>query len=190
MGHKWVNVFYVQLTHTNPVTVNDLKTLADYVAAHHVVAGSSSISSTTTLTQVDVNFIPSAGNSLDYTGTYSAAGAGGTQVADASACQVITWIISDRYRGGHPSSYIPGLLAGSVANGSDISAGVVSALVAGMDALRTGINALTSTNITAMVMGTVRYESGNAWLSPPVFRAYTSTKGRNKLGSQRRRILS
>ena len=188
-NHRWVNVFYVQLTHTNPVTVNDLKTLADQLATSWLTQ-SSMISSSCSITQVDVSFIPSTGNVLDYTGTYASAGSGGAAVADAGACWVVNWVISDRYRGGHPRMYIPGVLSADVTNGSDMSGAHVSTLAANAAALRNTINALTSTNITAMSMGTVRYQSNNNWLSPPLFRAYTSVKVNPKLGSQRRRVHS
>lgn len=191
-GHQWVAVHYVSLAHTNPVTVNDLKTVADWIGAHYITIGTGYVSSSVILTQVDVSFIPSLGNVLDYTGSYSVAGIGGTAVGDASACQRIDWIISDRYRGGHPGTYVPGPVLANVTNGSDISSAAQSGLVSAAETYRNGLNALTSTNITAIVMGTVRYESSGSWLSPPVFRAYTSSKfGKGgKLASQRRRIVA
>lgn len=192
LGHAWVRVFYLEFTGTG-ITVDDLQSVADEVASLWLANTATYITNDVTLTAVDVRYIPSTGTELRYTGTYSDTGAlAGPSVDDASAAHVIDYVISDYYRGGHPRAYMAGVATAYVTNGSDISAGGQANLVNAENGFRNALNAYTTTNITAMTMGTVRFESGGAWLSPPYFVAFTSVKyGKGgKLGSQRRRILS
>lgn len=192
MGHAWVNVFYLNLTHTT-VTVTDLQTIADGIHTAWTAQFKPIMTSSVVLSQVDVRFIPTSGSELRYTGSYSETGTStDTQVSDAGACMVISWVISDYYRGGHPRMYIPCARNQTITNGSDVSSSLWSTVVGNANAFRNAINALTSSNVSAVVMGTVRFQHANAWLTPPVFTPFTSAKmGKSgKLASQRRRILA
>jgi hypothetical protein len=191
-GHAYTSVFYLNLTH-GVVTVTDLQNVADYIAAQWNTNYGPEVTGAVTLTAVDIRFIPTVGSELRYVGTYGYAGtnAGGNP-DNVSSCSVIDFVISDYYRGGHPRQYVPGPPLTAISNGSDISGTYMSALVAAVNTFRNNLNAHTTTNISAIVMGTVRFASGGAWLVPPRFVAFTSVKaGKNlKMGAQRRRILS
>lgn len=190
LGHKWVQVFYLQFTH-GVVTVTDLQSISDEIATLWNTNVAGHTTTTTILTSVTLVFIPSVGNEVVYEGVYSHAGTNASaQVADASACAVVQWKISAYYRGGHPRTYFPGLGAAQVTNGSDIDPAFVTALVTGWNAFRNALNAFTTTNVSAIVMGTLSFQTANAWRTTPVFRPFTSVAVNNKLGSQRRRIHS
>jgi hypothetical protein len=190
LTHKWAQIFYLQIT-GSAVTVNDLQSISDEIATLWNTDVAPNLPGTVVLTNVTVVYIPSAGNELTYEGTYSHAGSSGNaQVADASACYVVQWKISAYYRGGHPRSYQTGPTAASVTNGSQISSGAVSAMASAWNSFRNSLNAFTTTNITGIVMGTLSFQTGNAWRTTPVFRAFTSVAVSNILGSQRRRIRS
>jgi len=190
LGHEWVNVFYLELTHTDPVTVDDLSALADAIdteiAAHYPNAATTGM----VISEIKLVFIPTAGSELAFTKAVSHVGSGNAAINDAAACVVVNWVISDYYRGGHPRTYFAGADGTHVTNGSDLDSASRSGLAASANDFRNGLNAITTDNITAVQMGTVRFQSGGEWLSPPVFRPYTSVSVRTKLGSQRRRILS
>lgn len=191
-GHPWVSVMYLELTGTG-ITINDLSTLAGDIATDWDSNFKGFYTSAVVLTQVDIRYIPSLGNELRFVGAYSHAGTnGGTTGADASACYVLSWVISDYYRGGHPRTYLPGVPANLITNGSDIDATTFASLISNANSYRSAINALTTTNITGVQIGTVRFASNNAWLSPPRFVPFTGVKAgkKLKLGSQRRRILA
>lgn len=190
MGHKWVQVFYLQITGTG-VTVNDLQTIADAISAAYNTDLCPQQASTTVMTTVQIVFIPSVGNEVTYTGSYSHAGtAAGTRIDDVSSTAVLQWKISAYYRGGHPRSYFPGVPTTHVANGSDLDSTLTSGLATQANAFRNAVNAITSTNVTAVVMGTLSYQTANAWRTTPLFRQFTSVSVNPKLGSQRRRIHS
>jgi hypothetical protein len=188
----WTSVFYLELT-GGPGTVTDLQSLADEVASLWNTNYAPLVAPSVTLSSVDVRYYPSVGSELRYTGTYAHAGTNaGTSIDDVSSCIVVDFVISDYYRGGHPRQYLPGPIVTDVTAGKQISAAKQSAVVAGVNTFRNGLNAFTTTNFTAVVMGTVRFASGNVWLSPPYFVAFTSVKIGKKgvLGSQRRRLLA
>ena len=189
-NHRWVNVFYLQITTGGVVTVNDLQTVANGIASSWNTRIRPSLDNVCVLTGVQIIYVPSVGNEVVFQGTYTYTGAGNDHVSDAGAAYVIDWTISAAYRGGHPRSYWPGVINAYVTNGSDITAAGLTALNTAATNFRNDINVLTATNITAVVMGTLSFASGKVWRGTPIFRAYNSNKVRNKLGSQRRRILS
>lgn len=188
--HKWTNVFWLDVTHTDPVTVNDLQTIADAIATSWNTNVANLLTTAVSLTEVQIVFFPTSGTELVFTGAYSHPGIQGDQVHDAGASIVVDWTIGAFYRGGHPRSYIPGPRSDKVNNGSTLDAAYATSLVTAWNTLRNNINALTSTNITAVVMGTCSFVRDKAYRVAPVFFPYTSTRVRPILGSQRRRITS
>lgn len=188
--HRFVHVFYLQLTHTT-VTVNDLQSLADEISTLWNTNIAPKSVSNVTLTSVAVTFIDAPGSEVVYQGTYSHAGTyAGTAVNDASLCYVVNWKISAYYRGGHPRTYMPGLTTADITNGSDINSTSASGVATAWNTFRNSLNAYTTTNISAIVMGTLSFQTANAWRTTPVFRPYTSVSVNPKAGSQRRRIHS
>lgn len=189
-GHRWVNVFWLNVTHSAAVTVNDLKSIADGIDAAWAANVAVQLDNHAVMNQVDVAFFPTSTTEVRYTGSYNRVGGQASQLQDAAACVVVVWIISAFYRGGKPRSYLPGVRADQLNNGSDFTSAFVSTTATGMNNYRNAVNALTSTNITAVTMGTLSFIHANAYRAAAVFYEYTSVKIRSKLGTQRRRILS
>lgn len=192
LGHPWVNVFYLLVTHTSAITVTDVQTIADGIATAWA-AHAGSFSTECVLLTVDVTVFPTSGTEVRYVGTYSHAGTSTvTSLKEVSACFVVDYITGEYYRGGHPRSYLSGVPQDATTDGANLTSSYQSGIVTNWNAIRNAINALTSTNITAITMGTVRYASGKAWLSPPRFVPFTSVKigKKGKIGSQRRRLLN
>jgi hypothetical protein len=189
-GHKWVQVFYLQLTGSG-VTVNDLQSLSDAIEGLYNTNIKAWWPSVVTLTDVSIVYIVSAGVELTFEKNYSLTGTSAASPIDnASGAVVVRWKISAYYRGGHPRSYMPGPTSDYVSNGSDVSGSAQTNIASAWNAVRNGINAITTTNITGVVMGTLSFQTGNAWRVTPVFRPFTSVSINPKLGTQRRRILS
>lgn len=188
--HKFANVFYLGLTGGGIVS-SDLNTLATSLATQWNTNIAPALCNTVTLTNTDIVYIPSVGNEL--VGASSASHNGqvvNAPVDDVSASFVVNWLISAYYRGGHPRWYLPGVDRTAVTNGSAIAGANTSALATDMAAFRTAVNAMTTTNISAVVIGTMSFQSGNAWRGTPLFRPFTGVKIKSTLGSQRRRIHS
>lgn len=190
LTHTWVMVFYLQLTGSG-IIVNDLQSVANQIDTLWNTNIAPKVPTTVTMTNISVVFIPSVGNETRYDGSYSRAGTNGnTQVADASACYVVRWAISAYYRGGHPRTYMPGVSTADVTNGSAIGGASASNIATAWNTIRNALNSFTTTNITGIVMGTLSFQTGNAWRATPLFRPFTSVSVSNLLGSQRRRIRS
>lgn len=191
-GHKWANVFWLDVATAGPATVSDLQDLANEIDTAYGTDVWGIPCNEAVWTQIALEYFHSGGN-LSYVKSIShSAGGGPGAVTDASACFVVDYVISASYRGGHPRVYIPGVKSISITNGSAIDATLMTSIVNGVNAFRNALNAFTTTNLTAVTMGTVSFVRAHAWRTPPVFEPYTSVKpGKSsKLGSQRRRILS
>jgi hypothetical protein len=189
-GHAWTQVFYLALTGSGIVAA-DLNTLATDLANSWNTNIAPVSTGDSILTGVEIVYIPSVGNEVVGSATVSHAGSNaGSSIADASACAVVNWNISAYYRGGHPRTYQPGILGSVITNGSIISSGQRSSIATGWANFRTAVNAYTTTNISGVSMGTMSFQTGNSWRTPPIFRAYTGCSVRTVLGSQRRRLKS
>jgi hypothetical protein len=185
-----VQVFYLQLTH-GVVTVTDIQAIADAMDGYWNTNIKPQVTPDVVMQGIDIVYINAVGSEIVYKGSYNRVGTNAdTTVSDASAAYVINWAIAAYYRGGHPRSYLPGVANGAVSAGSNISSGARTNLATAWNAFRNAVNTLTTTNVSAIVMGTLSFQTGNAWRGAPVFRPFTSVSVRNKLGSQRRRILT
>lgn len=185
-GNEWVNVFWLNLTATTHVTADLVNVVDTMVGAYHTNL-MPQMSSAYQVVSAKASWLYAGGNSLEYLGSYSYVGSGGASYLTDAACAVIDWSITDYYRGGHPRTYMPGVPSGSVNTGRTLGGTYRTNLTSGANAYIAAVNAITHGGISAVALGTVRFASGNAWLSPPVFRAYQSSSVRSVLGNQRRR---
>lgn len=191
-GHKAANTFYLDVTGAG-VIVNDLSSVANAIETAFAADMVPVLAGGYDLITIDLVYQSGVGTEIAFTKAVShSGGRAGSNLPDAAVCHVIDWVISARYRGGHPRWYLAGIVEGDTSNGSDVSSAAQTAVIAGCNSFRNAINAITTTNITAVVMGTVSFQTAGAWRTPPVFRQYTSVKYGNggKIGNQRRRIHS
>lgn len=190
MGHKWVAILWLQLTATSR-TQAALQTIVSGVSSAWGANFITGFPNTYSLTSVEGIWItPGAGEIIATDNTVRTGTSTTAAVMDASATYVVSWRLNAYYRGGHPRTYLPGVRLDFVTNGSDITAGQLSTLQTSALAFLNAVNALTATGITATLLGTVSFQSGNAWRTPPIFRPYTGVGISSKLGTQRRRIHS
>lgn len=189
-SHSWNNIFYVTLAGSS-IDSTDLDTLASTIATSWGTNIAPHLSDSVTLTNVQIVYLPSAGTEV--LGTWGGSKPGtrtAQQLQDASGAYVMSWKIGAYYRGGHPRWYVPGVATSDITNGSDVSGTAQGAFATAFAALRGAINSATTTHISSVTMGTVSFQTGNAWRSPPIFRAFGSVALSKKLGNQRRRIHS
>jgi hypothetical protein len=189
-GHKWANVFWLEVTKSAPVTVNDLSALATALASAWNTDLVTFCGSQHVTTEVQVTYYDTTGPTLQFVDAVNLVGGQPSTFPDASAAYLIDWVISAIYRGGHPRTYLAGPNNGDVVTGGQLAGGVQTSFATHSNAFRNAVNAITTTNITTVVMGTVSFVHALAWRSPPVFRAYTSTKVNGSIGTIKRRIRS
>lgn len=188
-GNSWVNVFWLNLTSTTHVAA-DLKSIVDSMVTSYNGNFMANLSSVSVQTGAKATWLYASGQALEYQGSYSNAGLASATAEPDAVCAVLNWSIADYYRGGHPRTYFLGIPSANVTNGRLLGSGFQSALATAGTNFITAVNALTHGGISAVQLGTVRFASGNAWLSPPVFRAYNSCSTRPVLGTQRRRYAA
>ena len=181
-------VFYLRLTDDGTRTINDLNSILTAVGTNLNTDVMASLSSGCVVTLITGVWITSVGNQLTSSVSVNYPGTQSTAVGDAAACMVVDWKISDYYRGGHPRTYFPGLVQSTITNGSTIAAATLTGLATAFGNWRNHINALTATHVSQVEMGTVRFQSAGAWLTPPVFRVFTGLSIRSLMGTQRRRL--
>lgn len=184
----YLNVFWLRLTDDGTQIVGDLNSvIGTFLAAYNtnLVAQMGSCVAGGTAT---AEWITSPGNALESLQSVAFTPSGNTCVNDAAASWLIDWGISDRYRGGHPRSYMPGPNTAHITNGSQIDGTMRPSMATSAAAFLTAANAITHGHITKVELGTVAFSRANVWLTPPVFKPYTSSGIRLHLASQRRRI--
>jgi hypothetical protein len=188
--HHWTQIFYLQLTGTG-ITAADLTTLAGDIATDYTSNVKPMVPASVVLTGIDITFVPSVGNEVVANTSQSITGTlAGTDVSNAATCFVVNWTISAYYRGGHPRTYMPGVITADLTNGSVVSSARQSSVANNWNNFRIALNAYTTTNISGVVMGTLSFASGNAWRATPLFRTFTGASTRSTVGIQKRRLKS
>jgi hypothetical protein len=188
-GNPWVNVFWLNLTATTH-TAADLKNIVDSMVAAYATRLMANASNVSYQTGAKATWLYASNQAIEYQGSYSnVGGQTGTALPDSS-CVVIDWSIADYYRGGHPRTYLAVVSNSVVGVGRNIGSTFSATLATAANGFISDVNALTHGGISAVGLGTVRFASGNAWLSPPVFRGYLSASVRPILGTQRRRLAA
>lgn len=186
-SNTWVNVLWLNLTSTTHVAA-DIKSVVDSMLAAYVTRFGAYISSECTIAQASASWLYASNTVLEYTGTNANAPTGAaTNVTDAVSA-MINWSITDYYRGGHPRTYLPGVPSAQIANANFLNSTYRTNVNTAASNFLTDVNALTHGGISAVALGTVRFASGNAWLSPPVFKAYQAAGVRSRVAIQKRRL--
>jgi len=188
VGTPWTNVFYLNLLDDGTQTSADLKSVSDATVAAFFARFKPQVPTNWTLTDCKATWITGTGTALEYQGSYADAGTGTGTAEPANCCYVINWSINQYYRGGHPRTYLTGVLNSNFTNPNQITTAGQAALATAAVNFMNDVNALTATHITSVALGTVSFARGNAWRVPPVFYAYKGASCRQFLGTQRRRI--
>jgi hypothetical protein len=188
--HKFANVFYLSLTGSS-IASSDLNTFASDVAGFWNTRFAPQLNQVVALNKVDIVYVPSVGNELtglwtgSHTGQVSSA-----EVENSGTSYLINWAINAYYRGGHPRWYLPGVSSVAVSNGSAVSGTYISNLTTAATNFMNDVNGQTTTNISAAVIGTMSFATGNSWRGTPLFRAFKAASCSGVIGMQRRRIKS
>jgi hypothetical protein len=184
----WTNVFHLFVTTDGTKTAADLKTIVDSFVAAMFARMKATTSSDCVIVSAQATWITSAGNAIEYAGSYADTGLGGGAVGDASAAAVLNWSISSFYRGGHPRTYLAGVVAGNTDGASQLTNVYLAAIATAANLWLSDVNALTTAHILTVRFGTVAMQLHNAWLVTPVFKAFNAASTRKIFGTQRRRL--
>lgn len=187
---KASNIFYGLLVGGAPSSPTNLSNVATGMFTA-IFAGSPAlkdvIASTWSLESIET-FDNSGGTNFFVDPTASPmAGGGGSLPPQVSTA--ISWPIASRYRGGHPRTYLPGVLIAdeSTPGSRMMSTGAQAAKLNAATNFLTSANSIVPSSGVTFTLGTIRASSHGAQLTPPVFFAYTVPLVHLRFDSQRRR---
>jgi hypothetical protein len=125
-------------------------------------------------------------------GSHSAVANGGSGAAflGANSALVISHNIARRYRGGHPRSYIAGLLSADLFDANLITAANRTTFQTDWDAFIAACVVGPIPGTTTITYVNVSYHSAHVLRPVPVVDIITSSTVKQRLGSQRRRVGS
>jgi hypothetical protein len=138
-------------------------------------------------TECDVEYWTGTGNMIsEVFGAHNGGVVGGG--FGASTAAVISWAITDSYRGGKPRNYLPGVPIGAAGTQRLFTDAFVSSLRTQAAAFLADVNAITTTHISSVALGVVHFFRGGVALSPPTFDPYIGASVQKRYCSQRRRL--
>jgi len=180
------NVLHATSQVTTPTAVGDLQTLANTVRSSWVTNVIPLQSNSLTLTDCVVTDLTNdTGASATSTGSNVGGLASAASPANTAVCW--SWKISNRYRGGHPRTYIAGLAQANVLNANTLTAAHVTAHAAAAAAVRTAVNALVI-GATTWQLCCVSYYKNKALRPVGINFIYTGVSVDSRIDSQRRRL--
>jgi hypothetical protein len=106
----------------------------------------------------------------------------------SNAAALLSWQISATYRGGKPRTYLPAGTTGQQASARTWADGFVSSLGANAATFLSTVDAITTTNITLVTLGTVAFFRAGVALAPPRFEAFSGVGVQKRICTQRRRL--
>lgn len=191
----WSNIFHYKTVESGTPTAADLADLNADLLTGFGVEFAPNLSTNWSTVQIENVYYPVAGGEL--VSALSAAHVGTDSGVDlpAAAAMVINWQIPSHYRGGHPRTYLCGLVQDRMQDSQDWSAATISDFETAAAAWLAAFNTHTTTHFSSVTMGTLRrFANGGSetkpdptYLNPPVFYAIASSSVRVKIGNQRRR---
>lgn len=181
---SWENVFWAKLT--GSLTYATVATFATDMYGAYQTTLLTLTSALTTLDECIVTYYDGAGNPQG-SATASHTGSGGEDLP-ANVAMLLSWKIPASWRGGKPRTYLPGCTVPNTENNQLLQDSFVGTMeTVGLDFL-TAVNGITLTGVTATRLGTVSFQSANAWRTPPVMFEYVAVGAQKRICTQRRRL--
>jgi len=185
-NQKWVNVFHSQYSNV-PGDTPTMNAICQAVHTAYLNAFTSLWAPDCILNTVDGQDLASRTGAV---GTFSLAHPGsGTGVVElpVQVALCLSWTITDRYRGGHPRTYLPGINGGFVQGGRLLTTGGHTNYLNAAAAFLTNMNAITA-GASSWKMCCVRYFSQHQLLANPLVRIIGGQSVHGRIDTQRRRL--
>lgn len=187
---RWANVFWVRNGGAAVPTEPALLAFATSFLAAYASRFKSLFTSPTLIGSCAVLYYGPGGSVTGAEFVNSTAGtrAGTALPVNVAAC--ISWKVQQRYRGGHPRTYLPPPAQADVLAANQFQAAYKASVVSAANSFNGDVNALTSGDLTDLHLGTVSFVLDRAWRSPPVFRDFTPGAAAfdARIDTQRRRL--
>jgi hypothetical protein len=185
-GQKWVNIFHSRYTNV-PADTPTMNAICQAVHTAYLNAFTTLWSPNCVLITVDGQDLSSRQGAV---GTFSLTHPGTGAAVQEMAVQValcLSWSITDRYRGGHPRTYLPGINGADVTGGRLLTTAGHTAYLNAAAAFLTNMNAIAA-GASSWQMCCVRYFSQHMLLANPLVRVIGGQSVHGRIDTQRRRL--
>lgn len=188
-GSNWANVFWINTIVGTPTTTQ-MNTAAGNLLGLWLTEFQSRLADDVTITLGKATYYGSSGyvitgeSAVTDVGTYGS----NSQVPDQAA-GVVSWLVATTWRGGKPRTYVPCIPNHAVlVDMAHMGSTLVSGLQGDGAAFLAAVNAYNTSPFTTCALGTLRFFSAGAPLSPPVFLPYTGCTVHARVATVRRRL--
>jgi hypothetical protein len=194
-GAPWTNIFHAAVDGYEAAVEADVIGLVHQFYNSYIGAITPEQSSELTALRADGILWQDDGTEL--LGSYSnpVAGGDGGVVLDASVAVVISWRVAAHWKGGHPRTYIPGIVQDRLDTTRQFSTATVTAFQAAANAFVASVVSLTQGPLSITSLAVLRrFGNGGSetvpktYLDPPELVPIVSGIARGHIGSQRRRL--
>lgn len=186
----WNNVMWLYLTGSGEITVPNLNDLAAACSGAYIDNFGPYLSSALSLDDTQVVLYAGGGDVFEGHAVSGGSGSatGGDLPANVAMC--ITWQIAPHYRGGHPRTYLAGMVDGHQLDATTWQGASVSALSSAAAAFHTDLEAISGvgSGITDVEHGVASFVRDGAWRTPPVFYRIVTGFVDTRIDTQRRRL--
>jgi hypothetical protein len=171
-------------------TLSDFQAWAAEFAGLFVNNFTPLMSGSVTVLQADCLYYGETGADLGSIAPSGATGSKSGGVLPASCAICVSWHVQQHYRGGHPRTYLTGLVQTDLQDATSFTSSYVTSVAAAANNFHAGVNAMHHGSFSDCHLGTVSFVNKKAWRTPPIFRDYVLAQATvdNRVDSQRRRL--
>lgn len=184
----WANIPWFYATGSGEVTHADLFDFAQYA----ISAWSGLVQpmhENVTLERCDATLYESTEGDIiaTATGAYPGTTETGAQAANVAAC--VSWLLAHSYRGGHPRSYLPGVIEANLADFSSFTGEFTDELNGHAADVHASLEGYPGGGgIETIEHGVVSFQTAGDWRTPPIFKRIVGSAVDTRVDTQRRRL--
>lgn len=189
-AYRWANSLWVRNGNATSPDTSDLQDLAADIWGAYVSTFMDHLSGFTHLTGVDLIYYGSAGGEDGFNYEAEATGQSTNTTAPMNVACCISWKVQQRYKGGHPRTYLAGIPADVIEDPTTFTSAFVDNIAEDANAFLSLVNAMSRGNLDDLHLGVVSFVLDNDWRTPPVFRDYVPELAAvdSRIDSMRRRL--
>ncbi len=186
----WANVLWVRNGGASTPSTGSLQAICQEFNAQYAAKFLPLLSTNLHMHQVEALYYGPGGDVFGAVVGSGSSGQSSGSVMPANVACCISWKVRQRYRGGHPRTYLSGIPADVVTSATDFLPAFADAVRVAADQFHAAINAFSDGALTDCHLGTVSFVLDKAWRHPPVFRDYTPAAALvdGRIDTQRRRL--
>lgn len=189
-GIPWANVFWVRNANASTPNQSDLFSMAGFMLGFYQSRFKGLLSTTISIEGAVVLYYLPNGDVIgaEKIDPVNGIDTGAVMPAQASCC--ISWTIQQRYRGGHPRTYLPPGPQDELLGANQWQNTYVSEVTSSANSFHSDVNGFSLGELRDLHLGTVSFVKAKQWRNPPVFRDYTPNSAvvDKRVDTQRRRL--